>query len=81
MGEFEKPKHHTMKILGIILTVLGAAGCVYFGIQAAGDSESVSLLGMDIAVSTADWTPLIVSAVVAIAGLLTVTASRKRAKA
>lgn len=56
-----------MKILGIILTVLGAAGCVYFGIQAAGDSESVSLLGADIAVSTADWTPLIVSAVVAVA--------------
>lgn len=59
-----------MKILGIILTILGLVGCVYFGIQAMNDSESVSLLGMDIAVSTADWAPLIVSAVVAVAGML-----------
>jgi len=70
-----------MKILGIILTVLGVIGCVYFGIQAMNDSESVSLLGMDIAVSTADWSPLIVSAVVAVAGLLIMRTSKTAAKA
>lgn len=66
-----------MKALGIILTILGIIGCIIFGIQAAGDSESFSLLGMDIAVSSANWTPLIISAVVLIIGVI--LASRKKA--
>ncbi len=70
-----------MKILGIILTILGLVGCVYFGIEAMNDSESVSILGADIAVSTADWAPLIVSAVVAIAGVLIMRTSNTAAKA
>lgn len=66
-----------MKVFGIILTILGIIGCIIFGIQALQDSESLSILGMDLAVSTANWTPLIVSAVVLIIGA--VLASRKKA--
>ena len=58
-----------MKIVGIILLVLGIIGCIFFGIQAAGDSESFSLFGADIAVSSANWTPLIVSAIVLVIGI------------
>jgi hypothetical protein len=58
-----------MKILGIIFIVIGLLGCIIFGIQAIGDSESFKILGMDIAVSTANWTPLIVSAVIAAIGI------------
>jgi hypothetical protein len=59
-----------MKILGIILLVLGIAGGIVFGIQAAGDSEAFNLLGMEFAVSSANWTPVIVSAVVALIGAI-----------
>lgn len=58
-----------MRVAGIVLLILGLIGCVVFGIQAAGDSESFSIFGADIAVSHANWTPLIISAVVLIAGI------------
>ncbi|MFO7825355.1 MAG: hypothetical protein R6V72_15560 [Cyclobacterium sp.] len=59
-----------MKTAGIILLILGAVGTIVFGIQAMQDSESFSLLGMDIAVSSANWTPVIVSVVLLIIGLV-----------
>lgn len=57
-----------MKILGIVLLVVGLLGLAYFGYQAWQDSESFSLLGVDVAVSKADWMPVIVSALVAVLG-------------
>lgn len=52
----------------MIIMIIGIIGTILFGFQAMQDSESFSLLGMDIAVSSADWTPLIVSVVVLIIG-------------
>lgn len=66
-----------MKTLGIILAILGAVGTIIFGIQAIEDSESFSILGMDIAVSTANWTPVIVSAVILIIGLVLTTRGKR----
>lgn len=57
-----------MKIIGTIILIIGIIGTVLFGFQAMQDSESFSILGMDIAVSSADWTPLIISVVVLIVG-------------
>ncbi|MBW3469458.1 hypothetical protein [Arthrospiribacter ruber] len=65
-----------MKTIGIILSILGGIGLIVFGLQAMEDSESFSLLGMDIAVSTANWTPVIVSGVVLVLGL--VMSARKK---
>lgn len=59
-----------MKALGIILAILGGIGTVVFGMQAMQDSESFKLFGMDIAVSTADWTPVIVSVVMLVIGVV-----------
>lgn len=59
-----------MKALGIILAILGGIGMVVFGMQAMQDSESFKLFGMDIAVSTADWTPVIVSVVMLVIGVV-----------
>lgn len=59
-----------MKTLGIILAALGALGTIIFGIQAIQESESFSILGMDIAVSTANWTPVIISAIMLVIGLV-----------
>ncbi|ADR21797.1 hypothetical protein MATR_05700 [Marivirga tractuosa] len=57
-----------MKTIGTIILVIGIVGTIMFGYQAMQDSESFSVLGMDIAVSSADWTPLIVSVVVLLVG-------------
>ncbi len=70
-----------MKIFGTILVILGVLGVIIFGIQAIGDSESFSFLGMDIAVSTANWTPLIVSAVVVLIGVLVMRAKGNPSRA
>ncbi|MBZ9652161.1 hypothetical protein [Psychroflexus montanilacus] len=59
-----------MKLIGTILMVIGILGTIVFGIQAFEDSESFNFLGMDIAVSTANWTPVILSVVVLIVGIL-----------
>ncbi|WP_194777549.1 hypothetical protein [Pararhodonellum marinum] len=59
-----------MKTVGIILLVLGIIGTIMFGLQAIQDSESFSILGMDIAVSTANWTPVIISVALLVIGLV-----------
>ncbi|SMG50396.1 hypothetical protein SAMN05661096_03667 [Marivirga sericea] len=66
-----------MKIIGIIILIIGLIGTVLFGVQAMQDSESFSVLGMDIAVSSADWTPLIVSVVVLVVGGLLYSKGKK----
>jgi hypothetical protein len=65
-----------MRTIGIILSIIGGLGLIIFGIQAMEDSESFSILGLDIAVSTANWTPVIVSGVVLVIGLVMI--SRKK---
>lgn len=59
-----------MKLIGMILLVLGIIGTLVFGIQAIQDSESFSILGLDIAVSTANWTPVIISVLLLIVGIV-----------
>jgi uncharacterized membrane protein YidH (DUF202 family) len=59
-----------MKTAGIILLILGAIGTLVFGIQAMQDSKSFSLLGVDVAVSTANWTPVIISVILLVVGLV-----------
>ena len=66
-----------MKIVGIIITIVGIIGLIIFGIQAVNDSESFSFLGMDIAVSTANWTPVIVSGVVTLIGVVVLATAKK----
>ncbi len=66
-----------MKIAGIVLLILGAFGLIIFGIQAFNDSESFSILGLDVAVSKANWTPVITSGVVFIIGLVLLATGKK----
>lgn len=66
-----------MKVAGIILLILGIIGLLIFGVQALNNSESFNFLGMDIAVSSANWTPVIISAIVAIVGLILTLTGRK----
>lgn len=66
-----------MKTIGTILLILGALGTIIFGIQAIQDSESFSFLGMDIAVSTANWTPVIISVILLVVGLVLTMRGKK----
>ena len=59
-----------MKTVGIILLVLGIIGTIIFGIQAVNQSESFSFLGVNVAVSSANWTPVIISAAVLVVGII-----------
>ena len=67
-----------MKAAGIILTILGLIGSVVFGIQAMNESESFSVFGAEVAVSKADWTPLIISGVVLVVGIIILAARKKK---
>lgn len=60
------------------MLVIGIIGTIIFGLQAIGNSESFSFLGMDVAVSTANWTPVIVSGIILIVGII-MSVSAKRA--
>ncbi len=65
-----KGKWKIMKqTLGGILSVAGLIGVIYFGIQYMNDSESFSVLGADVAVSSGDWVPILISLIVLIVGV------------
>lgn len=59
-----------MKTAGIIILVLGIIGTIVFGIQAINESEAFSILGIEIGVSSANWTPVIISVILLIIGLV-----------
>jgi len=67
-----------MKTLGTILLLLGLAGTIFFGIQALNNSETFSFLGVDVALSSANWTPVIISGVFAILGVIILTVRKRK---
>ncbi len=66
-----------MKKIGIVLLIIGLIGLIVFGYQALQDSETFSVLGIDVAVSSANWTPVIMSGVVAIVGIILALTAKK----
>jgi hypothetical protein len=56
--------------VGSILSIGGLIGVIFFGYQYLDDSESFSILGADVAVSTGDIVPVLISLVVLIAGVV-----------
>lgn len=66
-----------MKIVGIILLVVGLVALLITGIEYINDSESFSLLGLDVAVSKGNITPVIISGILFIVGLV-ITLGKKR---
>jgi hypothetical protein len=67
-----------MRKIGLVTLFIGLAGLIYFGYEAMQSSESFNVLGVDVAVSSANWTPVIISGVVLVIGLiLTITGKKK----
>lgn len=58
------------RTLGGILSIGGLIGVLYFGYQYMQDSESFSAFGADVAVSTGNWVPILVSGLVMVIGIL-----------
>lgn len=58
------------QILGSILSIGGLLGVFYFGYQYLDDSESFEVLGADVAVSTGDYVPILISLIVLIVGVV-----------
>jgi hypothetical protein len=72
-----KSEHQSMKnegkmnkTLGSILSIAGLIGLIFFGYQYMADTESFQLFGADIAISTGDIVPVVISAIVLIVGLV-----------
>ncbi len=57
------------RTIGGILSIAGIIGIIFFGFQYLQDSESFSIFGADIAVSTGDYVPILVSVIVLVVGL------------
>lgn len=66
-----------MRIAGIILLFIGLVGTLVFGIQAFQDTETFSFLGIDIGISGANWSPVIISGVIFVIGIFLMSLSRK----
>lgn len=56
--------------LGSILSIGGLIGVLFFGYQYLDESESFQFLGADIAVSTGDYVPILISLIVLIVGVV-----------
>jgi uncharacterized membrane protein len=67
-----------MKKVGLVLLVIGILGAIYFGIDAFQQSETFDVVGVNIAVSKADWTPVIVSGVITIIGAVLMMFTNRR---
>ncbi|MGM0377085.1 MAG: hypothetical protein ACQEQ0_09935 [Bacteroidota bacterium] len=66
-----------MKKIGYALLIIGLIGLIYFGYDAMQASESFSFLGVDVAVSEANWTPVIYSGIVFVVGLILAFVGKK----
>lgn len=66
-----------MRTAGIVLLVIGIVGTLFFGIQAIQDTETFSFLGIDIGISSANWTPVIVSAIIMVVGIVLMSMNKK----
>lgn len=58
------------KRLGYLLTVGGLAGVIYFTYEYLQDSETFSVFGADVAISTGDWIPIALSGLLMLAGIV-----------
>ncbi len=58
------------RTIGGILSAAGLLGILYFGYQYLQDTESFDVLGTNVTVSSGDYVPIIISAVVLVVGIL-----------
>jgi len=60
------------KTIGGLLSIGGLIGVIFYTYQYIQNSESFSALGADVAISTGNWVPILISALVMVVGILLV---------
>lgn len=58
------------KTIGGILSIGGLIGVIYYTYEYMQESESFSALGADVAISTGNWVPIVISALIMMVGIL-----------
>jgi hypothetical protein len=58
-----------MKYIGLIITIIGLVGVIYFGIDLLNNKAEINVMGIEVTVKEKDYTPLIVSTLVLIVGV------------
>lgn len=66
-----------MRTAGIVLLIIGILSTLVFGVQAIQDTETFSFLGIDIGVSSANWSPVIISVVILVVGIVLMILSKR----
>ena len=66
-----------MKKLGYFISIVGLVGLIYTGINYINNTEHLSALGLEVTVSQGDPTPMIVSGIVLVAGILITFAAKE----
>ncbi|HAC16370.1 MAG TPA: hypothetical protein DCE78_10575 [Bacteroidetes bacterium] len=59
-----------MKQAGTVIAIIGLIGVIYFTYQYMQDTETFSVLGVDVAATTGEVVPIILSALVMVGGIL-----------
>ncbi|HER07966.1 MAG TPA: hypothetical protein ENO20_03555 [Bacteroides sp.] len=66
-----------MRTAGIVLLIIGILSTLVFGVQAIQDTETFSFLGIDIGVSSANWSPVIISVIILVVGIVLMILSKR----
>lgn len=62
---------------GNIIAIIGLVGVIYFSILYLQNTNTFTVLGMDVATSTGDYVPIFISAGIMVAGILLRRPSKK----
>lgn len=65
-------------LIGIVLLVGGLVASLIYGLDAYQNTESVKILGSKLTLSQADWTPLLISLVITVLGIILIASSRPK---
>lgn len=68
------------RTIGIILFIAGIVASLIFGLRAYEQTESIRVLGTTITLSQADWTPLIISLAVTVAGIVLIVSHKPKSR-
>lgn len=67
-----------MRAAGIILIAGGIAATIAFGMRALQNSDSFQVFGMEVAGTTANWLPVLVSVAIIVVGIIFTQAGKRR---
>lgn len=69
------------RILGGIFMLIGLVGVVYYGILFIQNSDSFNFFGSEVVISSGEYAPVLVSAIIMVVGLFIYNVKRRASKA